>query len=80
MVSAEAVGGGGGKEKLGGRSGGNGHGNGAGGGASVGKGVESGVGKSGAKGKKVTAYTRQQWLWMKDRIVSERCLPYQAHP
>ena len=59
-----------------------GNSSGAGGGASAGKAAEEGVVKPGPglKGKKWTAYTRQQWLWMRDRIVSERCLPYSAHP
>ena len=55
---------GGGKEKIGGK----------GTAGAVGEGVSS----TGGEGKRVTAYTRQQWLWMRDRIVSEPCLPFKG--
>ncbi len=54
---------GGGKEKIGRK----------GTGGAVGEGASS----TGGEGKRVTAYTRQQWLWMRDRIVTERCVPFQ---
>jgi hypothetical protein len=61
-------------------------GGGGGGGSKGGGGTKSGVLKGtagnsvGSRGKRVTAYTSQQWMWMRDRIISERCPPYKGIP
>ena len=43
--------------------------------------LSSGRGYRGAakgKGKRVKAYTHEQWLWMRDRIAFEKVLPFQG--
>ena len=43
--------------------------------------LSSGRGYRGAakgKGKRVKAYTHEQWLWMRDRIAYEKVLPFQG--